>query len=154
MLTKLRRLIHRSTQIQAGCQAALQEIARKDEILRHKEEELDAQLSSLKSMEALNELLNQVVSRARILTVLRKVAVIRQHRTQLEYEKSETGKQRKILAVERKEQLALRKVWWLKEQKYERLREKVIRERVRQELFIEEMEQDDKYYERNQFDEC
>ncbi|MFP2429034.1 type III secretion protein [Enterobacter ludwigii] len=154
MLTKLRRLIHRSTQIQAGCQAALQEIARRDEILRHKEEELDAQLGSLKSMETLNELLNQVVSRAKIFSVLRKIAVIRQRRTQLEYEKNEAGKQRKLLAVEREEQLALRKMWWLKEKKYERLREKVIRERVRQELFIEEMEQDDTYYERNQCDEC
>ncbi|MBA8502682.1 type III secretion protein [Escherichia fergusonii] len=150
MLTNLRRLIHRSTQIQAGCQAALHEIARNDEILRHKEEELDAQLGSLKSMETLNELLNQVVSRAKIFSALRKIAVIRQRRTQLEYEKSEAGKQRKILAVEREKQLALRKVWWLKEQKYERLREKVIRERVRQELFFEEMELDDKNYDKNQ----
>lgn len=153
MLIKLRRLIHRSTQIQAGCQAALQEISRRDEILSRKQEELDTQLSSLKSLETLNELMNKVVSRATIYSVLRKIAVIRQRRTQLEYEKSETYKQRQRLADERKEQLALRKVWWLKEQKYERLREKVIRERLRQELFMEEMEQDDKYYERNQYDE-
>lgn len=154
MLTKLRRLIHRSTLIQAGCQAALQVISHKDEILRRKEQELDAQLASLKSLETLNELLNQVVTPAKIFSVLRKIAVIRQRRTQLEYEKNETFKQRQRLAVEREEQLALRKVWWLKEQKYQRLREKVIRERLRHELYREEMEQDDKYYETNQCDDC
>ncbi|EKC3540984.1 type III secretion protein [Salmonella enterica] len=151
MLTKLRRLNHRSKQIQAGCLAALQDISRKDDMLRRKEELIDEQLEHLRTLETLSELQNEVVSRAQIFSVLRKIAVICQRRIQLEFERGEAVKQRQILATEREEQLSLRKKWWIKEQKYEHLRKKVLREWMQQQLFVEEVELEDKYNETNRY---
>ena len=74
---------------------------------------------------AKKELLGEVVFRQDIFYSLRKVAVIQQQIAEINLEKQKIAERRKILNKEIVQQQAQRKHWWLKGEKYVRLKTRI-----------------------------
>ena len=124
LLSKVNRLIRRTAQSLAACEASLQKLNAEKEKLAEKERLYDMQLKNLQSLLDMKELLGEVVFRQDIFYSLRKVAVIQQH-AEINLEKQKIAERRKILNKEIVQQQAQRKHWWLKGEKYERLKTRI-----------------------------
>ena len=118
LLSKVNRLIRRTAQSLAACEASLQKLNAEKEKLAEKERLYDMQLKNLQSLLDMKELLGEVVYS------LRKVAVIQQQIAEINLEKQKIAERRKILNKEIVQQQAQRKHWWLKGEKYDRLKKR------------------------------
>ncbi len=107
------------------------------------------QLKNLKSLLDKKELLGEVVFRQDIFYSLRKVAVIQQQIAEINLEKQKIAERRKILNKEIVQQQAQRKHWWLKGEKYVRLK-RASKKLLNQMLHQDELEQEEKYNGRSQ----
>lgn len=125
LLSKVNRLIRRTAQSLAACEASLQKLNAEKEKLAEKERLYDMQLKNLKSLLDKKELLGEVVFRQDIFYSLRKVAVIQQQIAEINLEKQKIAERRKILNKEIVQQQAQRKHWWLKGEKYVRLKTRI-----------------------------
>ncbi|HAY0354536.1 TPA: type III secretion protein [Escherichia coli] len=143
MLSKVNRLIRRTAQSLAACEASLQKLAEKERLY-------DMQLKNLQSLLDMKELLGEVVFRQDIFYSLRKVAVIQQQIAEINLEKQKIAERRKILNKEIVQQQAQRKHWWLKGEKYERLKTRIKKQLLDQMLYQDELEQEEKYNGRSQ----
>ena len=83
------------------------------------------QLKNLQSLLDVKELLGEVVFRQDIFYSLRKVAVIQQQIAEINLEKQKIAERRKILNKEIVQQQEQRKHWWLKGEKYVRLKTRI-----------------------------
>ena len=117
LLSKVNRLIRRTAQSLAACEASLQKLNAEKEKLAEKERLYDMQLKNLQSLLDVKELLGEVVFRQDIFYSLRKVAVIQQQIAEINLEKQKIAERRKILNKEIVQQQAQRKHWWLKGEK-------------------------------------
>lgn len=145
MLTNVKRLIHRTTLIKTACEAELMKINKEDEELRQKQEELQKKLKVLEELLNMKALNGAIITRSKIYELLRKISVIQQQMNIVDLEYSELDDKRAALDIERKYQLEKRKIWWLKEEKYERLKSKLLHQKNKVELQQEEVEQEEKY---------
>ena len=147
MLSKVNRLIRRTAQSLAACEASLQKLNVEKEKLVEKERLYDMQLKNLQSLLDMKELLGEVVFRQDIFYSLRKVAVIQQ---QINIEKQKIAERRKILNKEIVQQQEQRKHWWLKGEKYDRLKKRIKKQLLNQMFYQDELEQEEKYNGRSQ----
>ncbi|HDL6964076.1 TPA: type III secretion protein [Yersinia enterocolitica] len=145
MLTNVKRLIHRTNLIKTACDAMLMKINKEDEELRKKQQELQNKLYALEELLSMKKLDGSGIKRSKIYELLRKISVIQQQITVVCLENSELGNRRQELAAERNHQLEKRKIWWLKEQKYERLKSRLLQQKNMLALQQEEAEQEEKY---------
>lgn len=150
MLSKVNRLIRRTVQSLAACEASLQKLNVEKEKLVEKERLYDMQLKNLQSLLDMKELLGEVVFRQDIFYSLRKVAVIQQQIAEINLEKQKIAERRKILNKEIVQQQAQRKHWWLKGEKYDRLKKRIKKQLLNQMLYQDELEQEEKYNGRSQ----
>ncbi|HDX6444054.1 TPA: type III secretion protein [Escherichia coli] len=150
MLSKVNRLIRRTAQSLAACEASLQKLNAEKEKLAEKERLYDMQLKNLQSLLDMKELLGEVVFRQDIFYSLRKVAVIQQQIAEINLEKQKIAERRKILNKEIVQQQAQRKHWWLKGEKYDRLKKRIKKQLLNQMLYQDELEQEEKYNGRSQ----
>lgn len=109
LLSKVNRLIRRTAQSLAACEASLQKLNAEKEKLAEKERLYDMQLKNLQSLLDVKELLGEVVFRQDIFYSLRKVAVIQQQIAEINLEKQKIAERRKILNKEIVQQQAQRK---------------------------------------------
>lgn len=117
MLSKVNRLIRRTAQSLAACEASLQKLNVEKEKLVEKERLYDMQLKNLQSLLDMKELLGEVVFRQDIFYSLRKVAVIQQQIAEINLEKQKIAERRKILNKEIVQQQAQRKTLVAKRRK-------------------------------------
>ena len=110
LLSKVNRLIRRTAQSLAACEASLQKLNAEKEKLAEKERLYDMQLKNLQSLLDVKELLGEVVFR----------------------------------------QQAQRTHWWLKGEKYDRLKKRIKKQLLNQMLYQDELEQEEKYNGRSQ----
>ena len=150
MLSKVNRLIRRTAQSLAACEASLLKLNAEKEKLVEKERLYDMQLKNLQSLLDMKELLGEVVFRQDIFYSLRKVAVIQQQIAEINLEKQKIAERRKILNKEIDQQQAQRKHWWLKGEKYDRLKKRIKKQLLNQMLYQDELEQEEKYNGRSQ----
>lgn len=150
LLSKVNRLIRRTAQSLAACEASLQKLNAEKEKLVEKERLYDMQLKNLQSLLDMKELLGEVVFRQDIFYSLRKVAVIQQQIAEINLEKQKIAERRKILNKEIVQQQAQRKHWWLKGEKYDRLKKRIKKQLLNQMLYQDELEQEEKYNGRSQ----
>ncbi len=108
------------------------------------------QLKNLQLLLDMKELLGEVVFRQDIFYSLRKVAVIQQQIAEINLEKQKIAERRKILNKEIVQQQAQRKHWWLKGEKYDRLKKHIKKQLLDQMLYQDELEQEEKYNGRSQ----
>ena len=108
------------------------------------------QLKNLQLLLDMKELLGEVVFRQDIFYSLRKVAVIQQQIAEINLEKQKIAERRKILNKEIVQQQAQRKHWWLKGEKYDRLKKRIKKQLLNQMLYQDELEQEEKYNGRSQ----
>ncbi|HAY4662539.1 TPA: type III secretion protein [Escherichia coli] len=150
MLSKVNRLIRRTAQSLAACEASLQKLNVEKEKLVEKERLYDMQLKNLQSLLDMKELLGEVVFRQDIFYSLRKVAVIQQQIAEINLEKQKIAERRKILNKEIVQQQEQRKHWWLKGEKYDRLKKRIKKQLLNQMFYRDELEQEEKYNGRSQ----
>lgn len=124
-------------------------INKEDTELKQKQDELQQKLKSLEELLNMKVLNGTVVTRSKIYALLRKIAVIQQQINIVCLQHSELRTKREALAIEREQQLVKRKIWWLKEQKYERLKSRLLHQKNRVALQQEEAEQEEKYNGKN-----
>ncbi|HAO0306062.1 TPA: type III secretion protein [Escherichia coli] len=150
MLSKVNRLIRRTAQSLAACEASLRKLNVEKEKLVEKERLYDMQLKNLQSLLDMKELLGEVVFRQDIFYSLRKVAVIQQQIAEINLEKQKIAERRKILNKEIVQQQEQRKHWWLKGEKYDRLKKRIKKQLLNQMFYQDELEQEEKYNGRSQ----
>ena len=73
-----------------------------------------------------------------------------QYKAEINLEKQKIAERRKILNKEIVQQQAQRKHWWLKGEKYDRLKKRIKKQLLNQMLYQDELEQEEKYNGRSQ----
>jgi len=121
-------------------------ISKEDDALRQRQEELQSELKSLETLLQMKQLDSTVVSCEMIFSLLRKNAIIQQQIVIINLEYSELRNKRQLLDSERQSQLKKRKMWWLKEQKYQRLQSYLMSQKKKLDLRLEESELEEKYH--------
>ncbi len=109
----------------------------------------DMQLKNLQALLEMKELVGEVVLRADIFYALRKIAVIQQQIAEINLEKEKNHERQKVLDKEIIQHQKQRKYWWLKSEKYARLKKRIKNQLLIQMLYQDELEQEEKYNGRN-----
>ncbi len=109
----------------------------------------DMQLKNLQALLEMKELVGEVVLRADIFYALRKIAVIQQQIAEINLEKEKNYERQKVLDKEIVQHQKQRKYWWLKSEKYARLKRRIKNQLLIQMLYQDELEQEEKYNGRN-----
>ncbi|EEW4356330.1 type III secretion protein [Escherichia albertii] len=149
LLGKIERLLRRTAQSLATCEALLLKLRTEKNELLERERMYDMQLKNLQALLEMKELVGEVVLRADIFYALRKIAVIQQQIAEINLEKEKNHERQKVLDKEIVQHQKQRKYWWLKSEKYARLKKRIKNQLLIQMLYQDELEQEEKYNGRN-----
>ncbi|EFF0785276.1 type III secretion protein [Escherichia albertii] len=149
MLGKIERLLRRTAQSLATCEALLLKLRTEKNELLERERMYDMQLKNLQALLEMKELVGEVVLRADIFYALRKIAVIQQQIAEINLEKEKNHERQKVLDKEIVQHQKQRKYLWLKSEKYARLKKRIKNQLLIQMLYQDELEQEEKYNGRN-----